>query len=98
MIILNEELNKESDAVNKLVDKVIELYMSEDYDYAVSQTSKGIELVKGEDFTIDTEVGFLKRNGLIPEGISDSELRTAAEMIINKIKEIEDEIYSRFSK
>lgn len=91
--IVNESANQS--AVDSLVDKILDLYKDNDYDYVVALAKRG-ERPEG-DYTVDGEIEFMKRNDLIDNQLSDTEIKQAAEILCQKLKTINDEIYHRYN-
>lgn len=95
IIIASEQASSDKSAIDKLVDKVIKMYYEEDYDYMVSQAKNGR---KPEGIsTIAEEVEFINRNNL-GDGMSSKDIKTAAKIIHQKIKDIDAEIFSKYYK
>ena len=88
-------LNTESTMIMiaRLVADVITIYMREDYDYTASMIAEGRRV---SEFTcvktIEDEVEFIKSNNLVPKGMTDRALRTAASEIMVKIHKIQREL------
>lgn len=80
--------------MEKIVDKVVQLYMENDYDYIVSLAKAGKELPKsitGEDY-----VEFLKRNSIVPADMLEEDIQKVADMAAKRIDEIEAEVYKKY--
>jgi hypothetical protein len=83
-----------SSDVDKLVDKVMQIYRQEDYDFVVSLAKEG-KKPQGIK-TIAGEIEFIKRNELAKD-MSDSNIRKAASIIQRKIKALNAEIYENLN-
>jgi len=82
--------------VKDLVNKVIAIYMKEDYDYVITLAKRGEKPVSGVS-TINERIEFIKNNNLIPDGsMTDIELSTAAKLIHDEITKLDNEIYSKY--
>jgi hypothetical protein len=81
------------DAINSLVTQVVDVYKHEDYDYVVNLAKNG-ERPVGID-TVEDGMDWLKRNGM-DGGLSDDDLRTASGIILEKIREIDDEVWDKY--
>lgn len=80
--------------MEKIVDKVVQLYMENDYDYIVSLAKAGKELPKsitGEDY-----IDFLKRNSIVPADMLEEDIQKVADIATKRIDEIEAEIYKKY--
>lgn len=80
--------------MEKIVDKVVQLYMENDYDYIVSLVKAGKELpesITGEDY-----VEFLKRNSIVPADMLEEDIQKVADMAAKRIDEIEAEVYKKY--
>ena len=87
MLINKTKDSKEND-IKTLVDKLVKLYMKEDYNFVVSKLKKG---EKVDDITLSEELEFIKHNKLA-EGMSDRDVRRAARLAIDKFSEINKSI------
>ena len=83
-----------TEEMKKAINKAIQIYMENDYDYVVSLAKAGKELpesITGEDY-----IEFLKRNSIVPENMTEEDIQKVANISSKKISEIETEIYKRF--
>lgn len=95
--LANNTINSkdEHDLINALVDKVILIYMEQDYDYVVHTVSSRGELPQGPETVYDM-IEFIHRNGLAPDEISSEGIKKAARLIMIKIKDIDNEILDKY--
>lgn len=82
--------------IEKVVSKVVRIYMKEDYEYVVSLVRSGKTAEKAVS-TVDEEMEFIKRNGL-DMGLSDEDLRVASEEILERIADIDKRILTENSR
>lgn len=83
-IKVRDSKTKDADSIQSLVDKVIKIYMEEDYDYVVTMTKRGTKIAKS---TISDEIDWLKRHKF-DVGLSNADLKEAAKRIADRINEI----------
>ena len=80
--------------MEKIVDKVVQLYMENDYDYVVSLAKAGKELP--ESITGEEYVEFLKRNSIVPADMLEEDIQKVADIATKRIDEIEAEVYKKY--
>ena len=95
-----KRLKKESSVENQsgidnLVIKLIKLYHENDYDYVVSLAKVG-KKPEGLE-TIDDEIRFIEFNKLNSESLSDEDLKVVADIVMKKIRDIDNEIYLKYN-
>lgn len=81
--------------VKSTADKVIQIYMENDYEYVVSKAKAGSKLLERND---DGMIQFLKRNSIVPADMSAEAIQQVADIASRKIDEIESEIYRIYFK
>jgi spore coat polysaccharide biosynthesis protein SpsF (cytidylyltransferase family) len=79
--------------MEKIVDKVVQLYMENDYDYVVSKAKAGFRMPKQLDGQM---VQFLKRNSIVPADMLEEDIQKVADIATKRIDEIEAEIYKKY--
>ncbi len=79
--------------MEKIVDKVVQLYMENDYDYVVSKAKAGSKLQEEAD---DHMIEFLKRNSIVPADMLEEDIQKVADMAAKRIDEINAEIYKKY--
>lgn len=90
------DINDKS-GINNLVNNIIQIYYENDYDYVVSLSKKG-EKPETNIKTIEDEIKFIETNNLNSENLSYEDLEIAADIIRNKIYDIDNEIYLKYNK
>lgn len=82
--------------IPKLVKTIIDIYMKEDYEYVISQAKENNKIAKTVP-NVNQEMEFIRSNNLIPDNMSQSDLEEASKQIIERITEIDLDIYRMHS-
>mgnify|MGYP001398906419 CR=1 FL=1 len=82
-----------TDEIKKAINKAIQIYIENDYNYIVSLAKAGKELP--ESITDEEQVEFLKRNSIVPEDMPEEDIQKVASIVSKKINEINIRIYKR---
>jgi len=92
--IVSAVINKSQMNIDNLVSTIIDIYYREDYAYVtgLAEVGKRPDGIK----TVKEEVEFIKKNNL-DNGLSDEELESAAEIILQEIKVIDDLVYTQYN-
>lgn len=85
---VEDEQEEDDSPVMNLVDRVIQIYMEEDYEYVQRMRKEGQE-VESSWNTPEDEVKFIKRNKLASPNMTDAELNKAAKLIMARLAQLE---------
>lgn len=81
-----------TDIITRSVNKVVQMYMKNDYDYVVSLAKAGKKVPPRPD---NWPVIFLKTNSIVPADMTEEDIQKVADIASEKIDEIDAEIYKK---
>lgn len=95
---MNKQLTEQNNvaAIKTLVDKVMSIYQTEDYNYIVQLAKRG-EQPSSVSNTIAEEVEFIKKNKLA-EDQTNKTIRAAAKIILQKIRILNAQVFAKYNK